>query len=224
MIKNMKVEINVQDVERGRYYGIPVLPPTIQYTNGDTTAHSINIVDLGAVEIPNGRDLDSFSWSSEFPARYDPGYVVVGKTALKKPIDYKNLFEGLKARKAPVQLIIPVLGINKTMYISSFVPEFVGFEGDIKYSMTFRELRTIRPKKLTVGGTAPPKGKKQPADRPPAAAKPKPKTYTVVSGDTLIKIAKKLGIKNWRSDLYEPNKKVIGNNPDQIKPGQVLKI
>ena len=29
--------------------------------------------------------------------------------------------------------------------------------------------------------------------------------------------------KKWRQ-LYEANKDVVGNNPDLIKPGQVLKI
>jgi nucleoid-associated protein YgaU len=51
------------------------------------------------------------------------------------------------------------------------------------------------------------------------------KTYTVRPGDSLSKIAKSLmgDAKKWRQ-LYEANKDVVGNNPDLIKPGQVLKI
>lgn len=48
------------------------------------------------------------------------------------------------------------------------------------------------------------------------------RTYTVVKGDTLSGIAKKLGISDWHT-LYNNNKNVIGNNPNLIKPGQVLK-
>lgn len=226
MIKTIKVEITIKDLERGIYYSIPVLPPTIQYTNGDTKAQSISIVDMGDVEIPDGKALDSFGWASEFPARHDPGYVVVSKTKLSKPMSYKTTFEDMKNRKTPVQLICPVLGVNKTMYIASFSPEYAGFEGDIKYSIAFRELVTIRPKQLTVGGKAPAKGTKQPADRPKAATTTKPKTYKVVSGDTLIKIAKKLGISDWRKNLYEPNKKPKGplTSPDKLQVGQVLKV
>ena len=48
------------------------------------------------------------------------------------------------------------------------------------------------------------------------------KTYTVQKGDTLSGIATKYGT-TWQV-LYEKNKDVIGDNPNLIKPGQVLVI
>jgi nucleoid-associated protein YgaU len=58
----------------------------------------------------------------------------------------------------------------------------------------------------------------------PAPQSAAPKTYTVVKGDNLSKIAKReYGDANkWRS-IYEANKDLI-KNPDLIYPGQVLKI
>lgn len=47
-------------------------------------------------------------------------------------------------------------------------------------------------------------------------------TYTVKSGDTLSGIAARYGM-SWQ-ELYAKNKFVIGNNPNLIKPGQVLTI
>ena len=64
---------------------------------------------------------------------------------------------------------------------------------------------------VTGGGTA---------ATPPAAAK----TYTVKPGDTLSKIAKMtLGDANAYMRIFEMNKDQL-KNPDEIKPGQVLKI
>lgn len=224
MIKTINVLITIQDIEKNKYYSFPMLPATLQYSNGDTLTQSISVVDLGTIEIPNGRDVDSFGFTSEFPARYDAGYVVVPSNKLLKPLDYKKLFEGIKDREAAVQLVIPVLGINKQMYIASFNPEFKGFEGDIGFTINFREIRNVKPKKLTPGGTAPPKGSKSAEDRPKVAGAAKPTTYKVKAGDTLTGIAKQLKIKDWRTQLYEPNKKVIGTDPDNIKAGQVLKV
>jgi len=76
-----------------------------------------------------------------------------------------------------------------------------------------RIICVLRPKTVVVA-SAP-----QSAPAPPAA--PGQRTYTVVKGDNLTKIAKKFGYITWHP-LYEKNRGVIGNNPDLIKPGQIL--
>jgi len=57
-----------------------------------------------------------------------------------------------------------------------------------------------------------------------STAAPAERTYTVVKGDTLSKIAKELlgDSRKWRA-IYDANKDVI-KNPDLIYPGQVFKI
>ena len=49
--------------------------------------------------------------------------------------------------------------------------------------------------------------------------------YTVQPGDTLWSIAQRAynDSEDWDT-IYQANKQVIGNNPNLIKPGQVLKI
>jgi nucleoid-associated protein YgaU len=50
------------------------------------------------------------------------------------------------------------------------------------------------------------------------------RTYTVKAGDTLSKIAKQhLGDGNAYMRIFEANRDQL-SNPDQIKPGQVLKL
>jgi len=56
------------------------------------------------------------------------------------------------------------------------------------------------------------------------APAPAEQTYTVVSGDTLSKIAKKFyGNANTWDTIFQANKDKI-KNPDLIRPGQVLRI
>ena len=58
----------------------------------------------------------------------------------------------------------------------------------------------------------------------PAPAKSVARTYTVVSGDTLSKIAKSMyGDANKWQKIYEANTDII-KDPNMIRPGQVLKI
>jgi nucleoid-associated protein YgaU len=62
--------------------------------------------------------------------------------------------------------------------------------------------------------------KPTPTTAAPAAAR----TYTVVAGDNLSKIAKKFygDAKKWKQ-IFEANRDTV-KNPDLIHPGQVLKI
>ena len=49
-----------------------------------------------------------------------------------------------------------------------------------------------------------------------------PKQYTVKEGETLGIIADKFGMPSWKY-LYQLNKDVIGENPDVLNAGAVLK-
>lgn len=70
------------------------------------------------------------------------------------------------------------------------------------------------------GGAAAPRS--QQPQQPQSA--PAPVTYTVKSGDTLGKIAKEyLGDANAYTEIFNANRDQL-NDPNMIKPGQVLKI
>ena len=63
-----------------------------------------------------------------------------------------------------------------------------------------------------------------PAARPSPPPPPAVRTYTVVGGDSLSKIAKReYGDAKLWTKIFEANKDTI-KNPDLIHPGQVLKI
>ena len=76
------------------------------------------------------------------------------------------------------------------------------------------------------GGSSTAPAAPQPAPpKPTAAPTPAaPRTYTVVAGDSLSKIAKKFyGDGNQWRRIFEANRDTV-KNPDLIRPGQVLKI
>lgn len=220
-MRGINVEITIRDNTTGKYLHIPVVPAEIPYTDGDALTDSVKILNLGNVNFPNGVDLDSLSLNSFFPAKYDPWLCVTSN--LLTPIEYRNQFSSWKDKGISLQVIIPAAGINKTMYISNFNWTLKGHEGDIYYTLTFTELKTIKPKQLTPGGTAPPPGKKTAKDRNPAPQKTTPKTHSVRAGDTLTRIAKLYSIPDWRT-VYNKNKAAIGANPAKLIIGTILKL
>jgi LysM repeat protein len=58
----------------------------------------------------------------------------------------------------------------------------------------------------------------------PGRAAPATSRYTVVAGDTLAGIAAGLGVRGGWPVLYAVNRRVIGPDPDVIRPGTVLRI
>ncbi|RPK88482.1 LysM peptidoglycan-binding domain-containing M23 family metallopeptidase [Streptomyces sp. ADI98-10] len=58
----------------------------------------------------------------------------------------------------------------------------------------------------------------------PAASKAAPKTYSVVSGDYLSKIAAEHKLKGGWEKLYQDNRSTVGENPSLIHPGMKLTL
>ncbi|MEE1754112.1 M23 family metallopeptidase [Streptomyces sp. SP18CS02] len=56
------------------------------------------------------------------------------------------------------------------------------------------------------------------------AAKAAPRTYSVVAGDHLSKIAQNKGVKGGWQQLYKDNRQVIGEDPSLILPGMKLTL
>ncbi|MEU0304611.1 LysM peptidoglycan-binding domain-containing M23 family metallopeptidase [Streptomyces sp. NPDC006175] len=69
-----------------------------------------------------------------------------------------------------------------------------------------------------------PAAKSAAAHSAPAAAKSAPKTYSVVSGDYLAKIAGEQKIKGGWQKLYQDNRDVVGEDPSLILPGMKLTL
>jgi len=194
----------------------PVNPERITCDTGNRIL-TFDVIALGEISLPRGRAPIRFSFEGFFPgeARKDDPMVKSWQSP-KELADILSLWrnEGTKLR-----LLVTETPINHDVYFDgdgSFQHEWQGGHGDCWYSLRFVEARELIIR--AEGGEA--VGVQQTRPAPPA-----PKTYTVKPGDTLWAIAKKtLGDGGRWREIYNNNTNVIGEDPNRIFPGQVLRI
>lgn len=198
----------------------PVLPETLTIKNGSANK-SINISGLGEVVIKQDPLALVIEFDCFFPAASFPGVQVDELTPpeiLKKKImDWKN-------SDKPVHFLITGTDINMFCTIENFpCHEEGGDVGTVYYSLGLKEYRETTARQVKVDAAT-----KTATVSPATPARPdnrvEEKTYKVVKGDTLCKIAKKfLGSSSKYMQLYNLNKDKI-KNPNLIYVGQVLRL
>ena len=208
---------------------IPVLPS--EYTvQSSQSNQSVDINALGEVDLGGKRALQSISFSSFFPKRYDPEYCSYRN--IKSPSSYVKLVEKIK-RAGTLRLLITGTPIRLRCRIESFEWSENDGTGDINYTLTFKEHRgvsvgtstVVTMSSLETGGDAVAVEDKtleeSPRTEPETASGT---TYTVKAGDSLSTIARQLtGSADWKA-IYEQNKDAIGADPNMIMDGMTLTI
>lgn len=197
----------------GKKLRIPVNPETIQISVG-TQNTSVSVSGLGEVTILNDPAAKTYEFSSQFPATYGPYCetlkIVDPWTAVKFIEKYMN--------KYPFRFIVTGTKINTLVSVEDFsYSEQAGDVGTIYYSLKLKQYRIVKPRQITIIQQQPIVVQAARED-----TKPKETTYTVVSGDCLTTIARKLGISDWHT-IYNANAAMI-KDPNLIYPGQVLTI
>lgn len=201
---------------------IPVLPSEYSVSSEQDNT-SVTVCNLGEVTLRGKCKLQQVSFSSFFPMYYDSSYCDVRS---KKPIEMVKKIEKMKQAGSVKLIITGVLSMKVT--IESFEWGENDGTGDIAYTLTMKEYRTVSIPASTLVKESPSQPDQGSSDSG-TSGRDQPETtstqsYTVKTGDTLSGIARKLtGSTNWRA-IYEQNKGVIGSNPNMIKPGQVLTI
>jgi hypothetical protein len=201
---------------------LPINPPNY-LTPRDAENKTVNVVGLGDVIIPATPGLISTSIECHFPY-----YVVInGITTISAvaPIDYVNFFNAMWETKKPLRFIVTDLHpVNMLVILNHFeYDRRAGDHEDIYYTM---QLTEYRPYGATIinqkdgNSTTPIAEQRSEENKPPVE-----QTYTVKPNDSIIGITKQArgSDLSWR-DLYNANKEIIGNNPDLIQPGTILKI
>ncbi|MGE7271348.1 LysM peptidoglycan-binding domain-containing protein [Brevibacillus panacihumi] len=196
---------------------LPVNPASIRIQS-DYGWDDVTITQLGEYSIPSDARLRGFSLSSFFPRDYNPSYCEY--EAIPSPWDAVQTIDTWAKSRRPVRLTVTGTPINYAVTIRSFPidPERAGSPGDIYYDLTLKEYVFVTTSTVQMSeGAAKVKSVPDRQD-----SREIPKTYTVVSGDNLTKIALRYGLKT--RDLYAKNKGTVGPDPNRIFPGQVLAL
>ena len=201
---------------------LPVLPEKLEVKSPGENS-TTTVLETGEINRLQKKGLREVVLESFWPRRRIP---LVSAKTLPEPLDFVRAIQAWRDQKKPLRLLIcgTDLDINTSMGIESFeYSEKGGEPGDIYYKLSLREHRAYGPKKVQLPAPSqkPVATVQQPA-RPGEAQRPR--SYTIVSGDTLWGIAKRYygdGAK-WPT-IYQANGDKI-KNPNLIYPGQVVVI
>ena len=196
---------------------LPVKPSEFNVT----VAHRntvVNVIQLGDINLMGKTGLREVSLSSFFPAKdYNFSINIDRKT----PIEYVNQLESWRNSGKPVRVIITDL-LNMEATIESFTWGERDATGDIYYTLSLKEYKKIKTKKVTANEEV-----VQPTTRDTKSPESSSgKTYTVKAGDCLWNISKRFyGDGSLYKNLIDGNQQLFANrSPNMIYAGDVLTI
>lgn len=202
---------------------IPVLPEKIEISYPDKN-DTVYVYGVGDVTIKKNSGAFVMKWSSFFPKTKCQG-------SINKPKSPKAYIDFLKAvmeidNAAKIVFTGGPMRISSLCTIKFDCDEVGGDIGTVNYSITVTEYKKTTVRKLKVKKK---KGKKKAMVKKAqkrVSSKLKSDTYVVRSDrESLWDIAVKFYGKGARYTLiYEANKKLIGNNPNKLRTGLILKI
>lgn len=202
-MKTRVIELSVNN--RKEVIELPINPPSVEFTEKQLN-QAITLLNIGEANLKGERGLKYTKLSSFFPSEKSPFY----KNAKKKPDKYVAMLQEWKTTKAVVRVIISDMKINLAMLIDDFTYSMREGDGDIYYTISFSEYRTLNVPSVQITTKVRNNGL---LSRPaPAAAGG---SYTVVGGDTLW------GYQNRNTEMEVHILKFIMQTMEQLR--QVLK-
>ena len=222
--------------ERGKVYDkfiFSSLPESVTITN-DTNYQSYSLINK-QVKIAKGVEVKKITWDGEFFGRVKSNELLVRAKYWKKPTQCRKILEKWQGEGTILTLILTEARLNIDVTIASFTPVSYGAQGNVKYNIVLEKAEFLQVKqvkgfkfvKQSGGNTTDKTDKKDtknPKDKILGGPKTKPrptvkqsKSYSVVSGDNLWKIARKFyggSGSNWKK-IYNANQDIIEKTAKQ---------
>lgn len=214
---------------------LPVNPEDVVITGGanNSTSDTVGQGEINDLGFPTLKEL---TISSFFPKSYNGELYINTGGDFRDPDYYIKFFEDIKKAREPFRIIITDINVNMLVSIENFEYTYQYGTDDVDYSLELKEYKehNIRVLKPSGSGYVTSDSVQQVASASVTNTNSNrsiersiPKTYTVVQGDNLWKIAQKyLGDGSRWQEIYtyNNNKSIIGGNPNLILPGMELSI
>jgi hypothetical protein len=211
VLKLQDIIIRLRDLTgSGRIFTFPVNPETIT-TSADTSYANYETISLGAIKTPSGMNVKEVQWNGVFLGNINASSALVRKGYYLLPAECIAQLTEWQEAGTVLNLIVTDTTINIDVTISSFTTETFGAYGDVKYTISFSQYRTLKiytTNELNIAEFV----KKIIVERDdiPEEDNSNGYSYTIVSGDTLWGIAEReLGNgADWES-IYNANVDII---------------
>jgi nucleoid-associated protein YgaU len=201
----------------GEKFRFPVNPESITIPS-PFGFEDVAVNRIGELTIIGDRLPKEYLFTSFFPRDYNEAYCEY--SGFPKPWEAVDFIEAIRDSRQPCRMTVTGTPINAKVTIRDFeiLPEKAGSPGDIYFTISLKEYKEVVFRKID-------KQKVSKQNTRPDTKKTAAKSYTVVKGDSLWKIAQRqYGNGSKWPTIYNANKSVIGKNPNLIKPGQKLVI
>lgn len=202
---------------------LPVNPESIEVSEAGK-GKVYDIASIGEINVIKDRSLTEYGFKSLFPARRFP---LVTIDTLLHPMEYIKMIEKWMTTKRPIRFIFSsdTYDINTAASIESFQwKEIAGSGGDIEFNLSLKKYVFYGARRLPVVSSTTeevvvaPDPPERPNDRE------EPATYTMVSGDSLWKVAKtQLGDGNRWTEIQGLNN-ISDAELKRLPIGKVLKL
>lgn len=193
----------------GTPFFFSLLPEQI-VTKAAARYQSFDIISRGTVKIPRGTDVTEVSWDGEFFGFRRRNEPIVKRLLWLPPHTCKSIIEDYIENDTVLTLIITELGLNMDVTVSSFQATAYGAFGNLKYSIAFAQKKPLEIYTTDELNTDAYAKKTNPRIDLMAEASAAGQSYTIVSGDSLWKIAQqKYGDGSQWKKIYDANKDAI---------------
>lgn len=213
------IELSFNNGQEG--FEIPVIPPRIEISDSGKSA-TYDVVQLGEINVIKDPSLSEYAFSSFFPVHRSP---LVTTDQLLPPAEYVQYILKWHTTKRPIRFIFvgDTFSINTAASIKTFEWQEIAGSGDIEYSLSLKHYRFFSAKKVDYVQI---NSQVKTATTAPARANDKqtPRTYTMVAGDTLWSVAKKVFDNPTRWPEIQRLNGITDAEIKRLPVGKVLKL